>query len=301
MRISKDKAFERLIKTEKGKSSHRLCEINKRHKRAELMQVVIQTKSTNTWEVPSQTEDITYIVCRINDVCTCKLSCRSCGACVHMYTCSCMDAILHATVCKHSHLVHMRTKPGHHPLTPAQDTATMPKYFSNLFKQPSSDLLDFKQQVQKQTDELRTATAACQHLGALQASIKHIQAAVTLLKAVARQTETVHVLPQKRKCPPNKNSDTQPKFFSTKKQKISSAELCKPNRKQTMDSKLILLATEVKFCGICFKEDDSMDRDVVEWIQCSRCQIWIHQVCTMSSTEYSKITDDDNYLCVYCQ
>ena len=31
-----------------------------------------------------------------------------CGACVHMYTCSCLDATLHYTVCKHVHLVQMK-------------------------------------------------------------------------------------------------------------------------------------------------------------------------------------------------
>ena len=33
-----------------------------------------------------------------------------CGACVHMYSCSCLDSAIHNTVCKHSHLVHMKQK-----------------------------------------------------------------------------------------------------------------------------------------------------------------------------------------------
>ena len=35
IKIARDKAFERLIKEEKGKNTHRVCEINKRHKSAE--------------------------------------------------------------------------------------------------------------------------------------------------------------------------------------------------------------------------------------------------------------------------
>ena len=42
--------------------------------------------------------------------CTCKLFCSHCAACVHMYTCSCIDSAIHNTVCKHSHLVHMERK-----------------------------------------------------------------------------------------------------------------------------------------------------------------------------------------------
>ena len=37
LRIARDKAYERLIKLEKGKSSHRICEINKWHKAAECL------------------------------------------------------------------------------------------------------------------------------------------------------------------------------------------------------------------------------------------------------------------------
>ena len=37
LRISKDKAYERLQKTHKGKYSHRRSEINKRHKSAKRM------------------------------------------------------------------------------------------------------------------------------------------------------------------------------------------------------------------------------------------------------------------------
>ena len=37
LQIARDKVYERLIKLEKGKSSHRICEINKRHKAAECL------------------------------------------------------------------------------------------------------------------------------------------------------------------------------------------------------------------------------------------------------------------------
>ena len=40
--------------------------------------------------------------------CDCKLQCDMCGACSHMCTCSCLDATLHYTVCKHVHLVQMK-------------------------------------------------------------------------------------------------------------------------------------------------------------------------------------------------
>ena len=35
LKIARDKAFQQLQKKEKGKHTHRICDINKRHKRAE--------------------------------------------------------------------------------------------------------------------------------------------------------------------------------------------------------------------------------------------------------------------------
>ena len=39
--------------------------------------------------------------------CSCALICSDCGICIHMYTCTCLDATLHCTICKHVHLLSM--------------------------------------------------------------------------------------------------------------------------------------------------------------------------------------------------
>ena len=52
LKISRDKAFERFNKIEKGKRSHRVCEINKRHKAAEQLYKDKQCRSVmvkNGW------------------------------------------------------------------------------------------------------------------------------------------------------------------------------------------------------------------------------------------------------------
>ena len=58
LKISRDKAFDRLRKVEIGKSTHRTCEISKRHRNAEK---ILRSKSynivaisTDTWEVESE-------------------------------------------------------------------------------------------------------------------------------------------------------------------------------------------------------------------------------------------------------
>ena len=109
LRFARDKAFERIQKLEKGKSSHRIKEINKRHGSAEEMMSsgILPIKcSENSWKVASQkTKEKSYIVTKVKDECACLLRCSSCHVCVHMFSCSCADAHLHSTVCKHSHIV----------------------------------------------------------------------------------------------------------------------------------------------------------------------------------------------------
>ena len=113
LRISKDKAYERLQKTHKGKYSHHISEINKRHKSALRMIQVggALWESGNHWNVSSETErSQVYYVTKVLESCTnCKLTCSSCPTCVHMYTCTCLDFSLHTTVCKHVHMVCIKT------------------------------------------------------------------------------------------------------------------------------------------------------------------------------------------------
>ena len=59
LKVARDKAFERFRKLEKGKRTHRIFEINKRHKAAEKMAIIftntsITPVSETEWEVPSQ-------------------------------------------------------------------------------------------------------------------------------------------------------------------------------------------------------------------------------------------------------
>lgn len=109
LRISKDKAFERLCKLEgKGKSSHRLCEINKRHKSAmDLISkgVSPQELSKTSWKVSSSSGQNFYTVQQNKERCSCCVKCAHCSACIHMFTCTCADSHLQTTVCKHVHIV----------------------------------------------------------------------------------------------------------------------------------------------------------------------------------------------------
>ena len=112
LKISRNKEFERLLKIENGKPTHRICEINKRHKSALEMQKQSQNKVTievyKKWEVQSQTRHgVAYTIKKQLDSCDCKLSCM---VCTHMFSRTCLDSVLHSTICKYVHLLVMEDK-----------------------------------------------------------------------------------------------------------------------------------------------------------------------------------------------
>lgn len=108
LRAAKNLIYDRLRKIELKASTHRKCEINKRHKLAqELMKkstCMLQSCGSNTWRMESATSKGTfYIIQVLKKECDCPLCCPSCKACVLMYSCTCLDSTVHSTVCKHIH------------------------------------------------------------------------------------------------------------------------------------------------------------------------------------------------------
>ena len=51
------------------------------------------------WEIESINNKGTfYLLQEVKQECNCPLMCSTCHACIHMYTCTCLDATLHNTV-----------------------------------------------------------------------------------------------------------------------------------------------------------------------------------------------------------
>ena len=111
LKIARDKVFERLLKSQKGKLSHRVCEINKRHKTAKQIDLTKHfiTQVDDEWRVKSSSTEICYSVRQVCNDCECKLRCSTCNICVHSYSCTYMDYLIHDTICKHIHLIKIWT------------------------------------------------------------------------------------------------------------------------------------------------------------------------------------------------
>ena len=218
LKISRDKAFERLHKLETGKATHRLCEIHKRHKSA--MEIYRQNPSAITtvkekekWSIQSQSQPIcVYTVEKQLDVCNCRLLCKYCGVCPHMYSCTCLDAVLHYTVCKHIHLVNLSITgcpTGTKTDVSLEDDSPVHNYFSKSVTQsnerPKLSLL--KDNLHAMTQEIHTLISQTTDYTALRTAKNHLQATISSLRALrdidVNNEQTHHSYLVKRKIPPN--------------------------------------------------------------------------------------------------
>ena len=295
LEIARDKAFEQLQKLEKGKNSHRICDINKRHKRAVSYSVLasIQKTGESPYSVSSEsTNGITYTVQEVRLSCDCKLKCQFCFACSHMYSCTCLDSCTNTTVCKHIHLVHMQISSSNIRNEP-ENTQTDLEYFkrvSSVFPttaSPNSKDYTFR----KIENRLASILSQCSNCDD-----------VSCLEKICNTLEDVQVyLMENSKYPKKRKSSfqkyqTQRYFYSTRKTRIVPEKLItKPSSDEKQATQLKLESTQTDICAVCFEQDDSSDnKETADWISCSKCSIWVHLNCTTCENE-------EEYICMYCE
>ncbi len=110
MKYIRDKAFDRLIKKNKGKTTYRIENIDDRHKRNQEMPLsLVHEVEEDKWMIGDSSDEITsYEVRKINNKCSekmCEMLCAECQICTHMFSCNCTDYLVLSTMCKHIHLV----------------------------------------------------------------------------------------------------------------------------------------------------------------------------------------------------
>lgn len=103
-----DKLFSRAIALVKGKGDHRKTALFKKYKAGlEILPSNIVKVRHGQWKVESQSKTGShYTVERTEVICTgCELHYKQCEACHHMCACTCLDHVMHAHMCKHTHAV----------------------------------------------------------------------------------------------------------------------------------------------------------------------------------------------------
>lgn len=108
LRFAQDMMYERFIRLVKGKPTYRMQAIIKSHKiSTTILTNQIKQEAPELWRVkssqPGSTEEYT-VVEDVNAMCTgCPLTCHICKACVHQFSCTCVDHLIRGNFCKHIH------------------------------------------------------------------------------------------------------------------------------------------------------------------------------------------------------
>lgn len=315
LRIARDRVYDRAIKLEKGKLTHRVCEITKRHHRAVEMKekrgpgTVIED-GNGLWRVPSASRDGTvYTVTAEYTNCDCKLCCGFCGACIHRFSCSCVDSAVHSTVCKHSHLVqmHIFAQPGTaeaHPSTSSSESDVQSlHYLAQVLPTSASQntIETVKQELRSLLNEIQTFSDSTVNADVVKSGIVHLRSGLATMKAVEHTTHDLQTIAIREQVAPNKNHALQPRFKSTRKRRRSDVHfsLTKPSASEIDTCKSKMMDIEIKVCAICFGEEDGKGSDeTVLWIACTRCETWVHLACVAARPSTSSCSGD--YTCDNC-
>ena len=192
LRYSRDKAFDRILMMEKGKTTKRCSDIVKRHNKSLELSVELVVFVDNKWQVKSATKPVTYTVEKSNP-CegNCWIRCQLCGICVHDYTCTCPDSLLHGTICKHIHLVIRSLSQFHkQPLQPItnkyQREAHTPRTrsYANLFLsvQKKKDCKNIKDRLLLKLSNINAEVTTAESDELLLAIEKHLKSCINSLQ-----------------------------------------------------------------------------------------------------------------------
>ncbi len=327
LKLARNKAFEQVQKIHKGKTSHRINEINRRHKESSKMiseGCHLQTISSNEWKITSQTTPgKMYIVQLENRSCpsSCKLRCVACDVCIHMYTCSCVDSVVHTTICKHIHatcflenstnatIANSATENETSEITTStndssgtdsgQEALSLirdPIHLSTILSNSGRQIDTLKKSAFDNLHQLHTLLTSSDNNDAVQSATEHIKSGINVLKAYEARKEHPP-LPIKSQSSPNAINVTQIRFQSTKNKRPRQTGIAKPSAVAVANCKEKLSKVDITVCIVCYKEDDRQDceSDRVDWAQCSKCHQWLHTSCGRAVYESEK-----SFLCNLC-
>ena len=248
---ARDKAFDRLIKLHKGKSTHCLVTIATRHRQSfEVPHNNIDESSDNTWMVRSTNSDHVYHVVKETDMCplSCSMRCNDCNICIHNYTCTCPDALIRHTICKHIHaVVRLANNPSKMDINNLYENPNEESVECILkaIKHNKEDVECEKETIRHKLTILTAQIQNCNSARALFAAKTHLNFASNILQVMCNETDTVSSI---KSCPvqepANKNVTLQKRFFSTRKSKTANVRLAKPSPDQKIYIRTCLMNTK---------------------------------------------------------
>nr|XP_002123387.1 uncharacterized protein zf(c2h2/swim)-1 [Ciona intestinalis] len=278
IKFSRDKCLEQFIKMPKGKSTHWVAEIQKRHRLVRTVTGVVSL-GENEWKVENPT-DHKYTVKKIEPQCLgkCQIKCSMCNVCVHMYTCTCPDFLMHAVACKHIHAIEISISGGKtfafqqnrnkEPEVVIENTLV-----GTSIVRPQS----LKANLHKYVDKIHEVIDLVDDEDCLKALGKRLVLGVAVAKGM-RPTES---FPRGTNMSSNKHFDTQKRFYSTQAKvgRKRKNRLKYPTSSESTELRAKLARITPQLCALCFMSDDRNDTAQVLWRQCEICDCWLHSTC----------------------
>jgi len=154
------------------------------------------------WIIQSETYASRQYIVRINDeICECQLRCPACNICVHNMSCTCLDAVLRSTICKHVHYVCLKYECNSEAVIRIQPEETL-EYFEELLATSSTpDSLEYeKKNCQAQIDILLGELLTCEDITAVATAtnqLKVINSTIRASKVIGTtKLQTKHIYPE---------------------------------------------------------------------------------------------------------
>lgn len=159
----------------------------------------------------------------------CKMVCPDCKVCPHVLQCNCTDSIIRGILCNYVHAVRRVT------------LATVPSQqdignISNELESISSHVkvttcvqtAQIKESIKGKLASLEHQIELCDNLEALQTLSKQLNAASSAFSAFSRYGHLTKQPTTRLDSHPNKNMETQRRFYSTKKKRVKRAAVRYP-------------------------------------------------------------------------
>lgn len=224
LRYARDKAFDRLLKLEKGKSTKRNSAILHRHQLSLTLPLSLVTpQGSNQWNVQSSTkQNIVYTVEKNEEGCPgeCWIRCQACSVCIHSFTCTCPDSLLHGVICKHIHLV-------------IRSNGKLEQVKKHKKQFCSETILTSVQNKSKLGTQKSTKDKLYLKLSSIAANITNVDDLETLLSIEKHLNSCTSLLKLcnyvKKLEPANKHIQKQRNFFPTKRKKVHKVRIAKPS------------------------------------------------------------------------
>lgn len=234
VKFSRDKAFDRGIKLTKGKQTYRMLNVMAAHRQSlEIPDSLVQKITEDKWIISSKNSQQKNEVFMVMPTCVdkdqCKMVCPDCKVCPHVLQCNCTDSIIRGILCKHVHAVRRVT------------LATVPNQqdmhnISNELESISSHVkvttcvqtAQIKESIKGKLASLEHQIELCDNLEALQTLSKQLNAASSAFSAFSRYGHLTKQPTTRLDSHPNKNMETQRRFYSTKKKRVKRAAVRYP-------------------------------------------------------------------------